>query len=55
MAPSHASSFRKGGGEALTGVHTGTVLSREINPSGCRRCYMKRKATRAETLSRVSA
>ncbi len=43
--PKSCVSVRKGEGEALTGVHTGPVLSREIVAppqgavtSGCRRC-----------------
>ena len=41
-------------GEALTGVHVGQVLSCEIRCPGRRRRYPRRKATRVETLWRVS-
>ena len=36
---------RKGAGEALTGVHTGEVLSSEITTSVCRPCPNTGKAT----------
>ena len=36
---------RKGAGEALTGVHTGQVLSSEITTSVCRPCPNTGKAT----------
>jgi hypothetical protein len=35
---------RKEAGEALTGVHTGQVLSSEITTSVCRPCFDTRKA-----------
>jgi len=38
-------SVRKEAGEALTGVHTGQVLSSEIITSVCRLCPDKGKAT----------
>jgi hypothetical protein len=36
--PESCVSSRKAAGEALTGVHTGTVCSREINTLERRRC-----------------
>src|SRR6516225_11955656 len=43
--PESCAGAREGVGEALTGVRTGRVFSRENPPSGCRRCKEKRKAT----------
>jgi RNA-directed DNA polymerase len=54
IGPESCADVRKGGGEALTGVHVGWVLSREIpQRPGCRRCENKRKATPCPTTSQV--
>ena len=54
IGPESCVVVRKNGGEALTGVHAGWVLSREIaQRPGCRRCENKRKATPRTTAWRV--
>lgn len=42
-------------GEALTGEHAGRLLSSVITSLGCRPCWLKGKATRTTTLTRVAA
>jgi hypothetical protein len=54
IGPESCADVRKDGGEALTGVHVGWVLSREISQCpGCRRREKARKATLGSTLSLV--
>ena len=54
IGPESCTDARKSGGEALTGVHVGWVLSREIPQCpGCRRREKGRKATSRSTPSRV--
>ena len=54
--PESCGGVRKGVVEALTGVRTGRVFSREIQlPPGCRRCRRGRKATSDAPLSRGAA
>jgi hypothetical protein len=43
--PESCVDVREDSGEALTGAHTGWVMSPEIIRSGCRRCSCMRKAT----------
>jgi hypothetical protein len=43
--PESCAGAREGTGEALTGVHTGQVLSSEITTSVCRPCSNTGKAT----------
>jgi len=51
--PESCVDFRKGLGEALTGVRAGRVFSREIHiPPGCRRSKGMRKATSGVPLAR---
>ncbi len=53
IGPESCAVVREGGGEALTGVHTGRPSTREIPTFGCRRCYPTRKATSPSAISRV--
>ena len=54
IGPESCTVVRKSGGEALTGVRVGWVLSREIlQRSGCRRRENRRKAISCSTSSRV--
>ena len=45
FGPESCDWVRKDTGEALTGVHTGQVLSSEITTSVCRPCFDMGKAT----------
>lgn len=53
--PESCGGTRKGSDEALTGVRTGRVWSREINPPGCRCRGTGQKATPAVSLPREAA
>jgi hypothetical protein len=54
IGPESCADVRKDGGEALTGVRVGWVLSREIvQRPGCRRREHRRKATPRPTSSQV--
>jgi hypothetical protein len=54
IGPESCADIREDGGEALTGVHAGWVLSREIvYRPGCRRRENRRKATLRSASSRA--
>ena len=54
--PESCGAAREGGVEALTGVRTGRVFSRESNiPPGRRRCKEKRKAASGAPIPRGAA
>jgi hypothetical protein len=53
--PESCGGTRKGSDEALTGVRTGRVLSREIDAPGCRCRGTGQKATLAASLGREAS